>query len=68
LHENTLEQIGPYLKGTIDKGVMLRLGGLLNIDCYMDTDFAGLWSFKDNNDPSCVKRQMDLLSALQIVQ
>jgi hypothetical protein len=27
----------------------------LDIDCYVDADFAGLWPHKDKQDPSCVK-------------
>ncbi len=25
------------------------------INCYVDADFAGLWGYKDPQDPSCVK-------------
>jgi hypothetical protein len=27
----------------------------LDIDCYVDADFAGLWHPEDKQDPSCVK-------------
>ena len=26
----------------------------LNLDCHVDSDFAGLWSFEDNQDPTCI--------------
>lgn len=26
-----------------------------NIECFVDADFAGLWPYKDKQDPSCVK-------------
>jgi hypothetical protein len=27
----------------------------LDIDCYVDADFAGLWGYEDKNNPACVK-------------
>ncbi len=27
----------------------------MNIDCYVDADFAGLWASEDKQDPHCVK-------------
>jgi len=43
------------LKGTINEGLILRPNGRFDIDCYVDADFAGLWSFEDVTDPTCVK-------------
>jgi hypothetical protein len=57
-HEIALEHIGRYLKGTIDQGLVLRPDGTLNIDNYVDADFAGLWPYEDKQDPSCVKSRM----------
>jgi hypothetical protein len=45
-HEEALERIGQYLKATGDKGLILHPKsheGRLDIDCYVDADFAGLW-------------------------
>jgi hypothetical protein len=53
-----LERIGQYLKATGDKGLILHPKshkGWLDIDCYVDADFAGLWGYEDKQDPSCVK-------------
>jgi hypothetical protein len=44
-----------YLKGTQDKGLILKPSGILNIDCYVDADFAGLWPREDKEDPMCIK-------------
>jgi hypothetical protein len=58
LHKKALERSGQYLKGTADKGLILKslIGDQrLNIDCYVDADFAGLWGYEDKQDPSCVK-------------
>jgi hypothetical protein len=52
LHEEALERIGLYLKGTLDQGLVLRPRGDLNIDVYVDADFAGLWPHEDKQDPS----------------
>jgi hypothetical protein len=42
LHEDALKHIGCYLKGTLDKGLILHPSDDLKIDCYPDADFAGL--------------------------
>jgi Reverse transcriptase (RNA-dependent DNA polymerase) len=54
-HEKALEQIGQYLKGTLDEGLVLRPTDNLDIDVYVDADFAGLWPHEDKQDPTCVK-------------
>jgi hypothetical protein len=54
-HEVALERIGQYLRGTMDKGLIFNPTGSLNVDCYVDADFAGLWSHEVRSDPSCVK-------------
>jgi hypothetical protein len=43
------------LKATLDEGLILHPSGFLNIDCYVDADFAGLWPYEDKQDPSCVR-------------
>ena len=59
-HEKALERIGRYLKGTTKEGLIFRPtldeGQLvLDIDCYVDADFAGLWPHEDKMDPISVK-------------
>jgi hypothetical protein len=54
-HEEALKRIGRYLKGTINEGLVLHPSDSLDIDCYVDADFAGLWPHEDKQDPSCVK-------------
>jgi hypothetical protein len=53
--EDALKRIGRYLKGTINKGLVLKPTENFDIDCYVDADFAGLWPHEDKHDPSCVK-------------
>jgi hypothetical protein len=46
-HEIALKKNGRYLKGTLDKGLILTPSETLKIDCYPDADFAGLWNRDD---------------------
>ena len=56
IHEQALKRIGRYLVGTKTKGLILDpKRNDLGIDLYVDADFAGLWSYEDPQDPSCVK-------------
>jgi hypothetical protein len=56
-HEQALERIGQYLKGTMDEGLVLKPNSShpLDIDCYVDADFAGLYRSEQPYDPSSVK-------------
>jgi hypothetical protein len=54
-HEDALKRIGRYLKGTLEEGLVLRPSDTLDIDCYVDADFAGLWPYENKLDPTCVK-------------
>jgi hypothetical protein len=53
-HKNALKRIGCYLKGRLDKGLILTPSDDLKIDCYPDADFAGLWNHNDKTDPHCI--------------
>ena len=55
LHEVAIKRIGCYLIGTSDKGMILNPTTTLNIDAYPDADFAGLYDYKDTNEPVCVR-------------
>ena len=46
-----MKQISRYLKGTMDKGLVLNPRDNYGIDCYPDTDFAGLWGHEHPQDP-----------------
>ena len=54
-HGKAVKRICRYLKGTLDKGLILKPTKELAVDCYVDADFAGLWAVEDNQDPICVK-------------
>ena len=54
-HAAGVKRIIRYLNGTKDEGMYLEPTGELNVDCYVDADFAGLWKSEDSQDPLCVK-------------
>ena len=53
-HEKAVKQIGRYLKGTADKGLIIKPTKSTAVDCYVDANFAGQWGFDPKEDPSCV--------------
>jgi hypothetical protein len=54
-HEKALLRIGHYLRGTSDKGLIMKPSPTFNLDCYPDADFAGMWKTEDSCDPHCVR-------------
>ena len=46
-------RIGRYLKGTMDKDRIMTPSNDPCVDCYPDTDFAGLYGHEDSQDPHC---------------
>lgn len=56
-HELALIRIGQYLKGTLDKGLILRPDALetLNVDIYVDAAFACGWKTELGTNPDSVK-------------
>ena len=57
-HEEALERIGRYLKGTIDKGLILNPStnkGNFPVDVYVDSDFASGWGTELGSNPESVK-------------
>jgi Reverse transcriptase (RNA-dependent DNA polymerase) len=55
VHEQAVKRIARYLRGTKDKGMIIKPNGDLKLDCYADADFAGLWNSEGATDSSCVK-------------
>ena len=57
LHAKYLKHIGKYLKKTSDKGLILNpdKNTALDIVCYADADFAGLWNKDEEHDPHTVR-------------
>ena len=60
-HAQGVKRILRYLKGTQYKGMSLIPSSELKVDCYVDADFAGLWSVENDQDPVCVKSRTGFL-------
>lgn len=54
-HEVALKRIGRYLKGTRENGLILKPDDALEIELFVDADFAGLHGYEDPEDPTSVK-------------
>jgi hypothetical protein len=56
IHEVAVRRIVRYLKGTKTKGYILRPSPThCSLDCYVDADFAGLWTPETSHSPMSVK-------------
>ena len=55
-HGRAIQRIARYLKCTKDKGIIIKpTSGAMEFNCYVDSDFAGLFGHEDSQDPVCVK-------------
>ena len=63
-HEEALKHIGRYLKGTRNYGITFTPTNTLNIDCFVDADFAGLYNFEEAQDPTSVKSRSGYLFSI----
>ena len=53
-HERAVYRIGKYLRGTRDKGIIIRPDHDKGLECFVDADFAGGWNIADAEDVSSV--------------
>jgi hypothetical protein len=53
-HERALKRILRYLKGTNDKGIILKPNREAGIQCYVDADFAGGYMSETSDEPVSV--------------
>ena len=57
-----LKQIGRYLKGTKDLGLIMKPNKTkLSLDLFADADFAGLFAAEDKDNPISVKSRTGVL-------
>ena len=54
-HAIAVKRILRYLQGTKEKELILEPTSDLQVDCYVDADFAGLWNSENDQDPMYVK-------------
>ncbi|KAL7475493.1 hypothetical protein ACHAW6_001403 [Cyclotella cf. meneghiniana] len=52
-HKKALKRIRQFLKATRDKGLVLKPSGQLEVDFYLEADFAQLYSYESNSDSAC---------------
>ena len=63
-HGVAVKRIIRYLKGTRDRGLVMRPTGDWKVDCYVDADFCGLWGSEDPEDPVVAKSRTGYLLTL----
>ena len=65
-HELALIRIGQYLKGTRTKGLIFKPTDVneLKMDCYVDSDFMGLYGKESRTDPMNVKSRTGFVICL----
>ena len=66
-HGDAIKRILRYLKGTMDKGTIVRPTGVLSLLCWTDADFAGLYSREDPKDPNSARSRTGYLISLSEV-
>ena len=54
-HASAVKTIVRYLKRTHDKGLIVVPDGTLNLTCYVDADFAGLYRREPDESPNSVR-------------
>ena len=54
-HASAVKTIVHYLKRTYDKGVIVMPDGSLNLACYVDANFAGLYRREPGDNPNLVR-------------
>ena len=54
-HEEAVKHICRYLKGAKGHGLTFQPTTNLDLNLYVDANFAGLWGHEDDQDPVCVK-------------
>ena len=57
IHKEAVKHIFQYLQGVNGKGLTFQPNTDLHLDCYVDADFDGLWIYKNDQDPVCMKSQ-----------
>ena len=54
-HGNAIRWLARYLKGTRDKGLILRPNKTKGLEMYVDADFAGNWDPEEYEDPDTAR-------------
>jgi len=54
-HAAAVEMILRYLKGTSDRGLIVKPDGTFHLKCWVDADFAGLYGRESNDNPNAAR-------------
>ena len=54
-HATAVKHILRYLKGTNDKGMIIKPNDIQELNCYVDSDFAGAYAVYPDQDPNSIK-------------
>jgi len=64
-HAEAIRRICRYLKGTIDKGIIIKPNsGPISLDCHVDADYAGTWANAEASNPALVKSRAGYIICL----
>ena len=65
-HTMAVKKIAHYLKGVLDakQGLTFKAGQPPILDLFVDADYAGLWTYEDDQDPVCVKSRTGFVITL----
>ena len=60
-HASAIKTIVRYSKRTADKGTIVKISNKLDLDCYVDADFAGLFNRDPHHESSSAKSRTGYL-------
>lgn len=63
-HEQAIKRVGRYILGTMDRGLRIRAGNHMRLDCYVDADFCGLFNYEDADDADSARSRTGFLLTL----
>jgi hypothetical protein len=63
-HAKAVKMIARYLKGSSDKGTIVKPSGRLNIDSWADADFAGLYGIEPSSDRNSARSRTGWITCL----
>ena len=63
-HATTIKTIAQYLKRTANKGMIMKPTGKLQLECFVDADFAGLYCCEPDDEPNSVRSHTGYLICL----
>jgi hypothetical protein len=63
-HASAVKQIVCYLSHTWDKGTIVKPTNTLQLDCYVDADFAGLYKCDPDASPTSAKSRLGFIISL----